>query len=350
MASEQESKLILPIIDSHIHLFAEADLDTLAWSKPDGPLRGQYSVEQYKAAARSAPSLLGAIFVEADRKSHLDDDSGWTYPLEELDFLSRIARGQPREGANDGFAAEDARLCLAIIPWAPIPKGPAILEKFLDRAKEVAGDAWPKVRGFRYLVQDKPDGTLLQQDFIDAVKLLGRRGLVFEIGVDHHRRGKKQLDELVEFLDRVHDGVPSAEQTVLVINHICKPDLTLYNTSSDPAFHAWRTAMYTLSKAPRTYIQLSGGFSEMPDSLRAEGVPAGRLFESLFSWLGVVLATFGPSRTMFGSDWPVCEIGGGGDAWARWRDVVDKMSWMASLTDEEKAMLWGGTAKEAFGL
>jgi L-rhamnono-1,4-lactonase len=108
--------------------------------------------------------------------------------------------------------------------------------------------------------------------------------------------------------------------------------------------------MFTLSKASRTYMKLSGAFSEMPDSLRAPNVPASQIFESLFSWLGVVLATFGPSRTMFGSDWPVCQIGGGDEAWPRWRDVVEKMCWMASLSDEERAMIWGGTAKEAYKL
>lgn len=62
---------------------------------------------------------------------------------------------------------------------------------------------------------------------------------------------------------------------------------------------------------------------------------------------------------MFGSDWPVCTVGSGGgeddkglgdEAWLRWKEVVDKMCWMASLSDEERAMIFGGTAKQAYGL
>lgn len=54
---------------------------------------------------------------------------------------------------------------------------------------------------------------------------------------------------------------------------------------------------------------------------------------------------------MFGSDWPVCTMGeAGSNGWARWRDVVEKMCWMASLEDEERAMIFGGTAKKAYGL
>ena len=130
-------------------------------------------------------------------------------------------------------------------------------------------------------------------------------------------------------------------------DHLCKPDLTIYNITSDPSFHAWRTAMYTLSKSTHTYMKLSGGFSEMPDSLKT-ATPS-RIFESTLGWLGIVLATFGSDRIMFGSDWPVCTTGVD-DAWMKWKDVVEKMCWMASLDDEQRAMIFGGTAKKAYGL
>ena len=111
--------------------------------------------------------------------------------------------------------------------------------------------------------------------------------------------------------------------------------------------------MYTLSKVNRTYMKLSGAFSEMPDSLRSRANDPSHIFESTLAWLGIVLATFGPSRLMFGSDWPVCTEGkGAGEelAWGRWRDVVEKTCWMASLGDDERAMIFGGTAKKAYNL
>lgn len=87
----------------------------------------------------------------------------------------------------------------------------------------------------------------------------------------------------------------------------------------------------------------------MPTSLKTDS--PFQIFQALLGWLGVALATLGPSRLMFGSDWPVCgATGAGEDAWARWRDVVEKMCWMATMPDEERAMIFGGTAKEAFGL
>ncbi|CVK89925.1 hypothetical protein FPRO06_05423 [Fusarium proliferatum] len=344
-----DEQIILPIIDSHIHLYPAAETDSLAWYTPDGPLAGQHSLEEYREATSSAPSLLGFVFVETDRQNDVEsgavDGSGWEQPLAEVSWLKRVALGQPREG--EGHSPEDAKLCLGIVPWAPLPSGPEVLERYLDRVKEVAGDAWPKIKGFRYLLQDKPHGTMLDDKFIEGVKLLGRRGFTFDVGIDQHRRGKKQLDEVIEFVDRVHDGVPEEEKVTLVLNHLCKPDFSIYNLTSDPSFHAWRTAVYTLSKDSHVYMKLSGGFSEMPDSLRNQD--PNHIFEATLAWLGIVLATFGPSRIMFGSDWPVCTANTD-NAWPRWRSIVERMCWMATLSDEERAMIFGGTAKKAYGL
>lgn len=95
-------------------------------------------------------------------------------------------------------------------------------------------------------------------------------------------------------------------------------------------------------------MKLSGAFSEMPDSLKNQ-TPS-HIFQSTLGWLGILLATFGPSRLMFGSDWPICTVGVEEDPWGRWRDVVEKMCWMATMSDEDRAMIFGGTAKQAYGL
>ena len=225
----EEEQLILPIIDSHVHLYRAQDVESFNWWKPDLPLAaGAQFLPQYKRAVRAAPSLLGFIFVEADRKFDLgagDGGGGWDEPLREVALMRRVALGKPEEG-DEGLEPEDGKLCLALVPWAPVPSGPAAMEKYLERVKEEAGDAWPKVKGFRYLVQDKPHGTMLEPEFIESLKLLGRRGFVFEVGVDAHRRGKKQMDELVAMIDTAHEGVPEEDKVTFVIS-----------TSNPPSFN-----------------------------------------------------------------------------------------------------------------
>ena len=145
---------------------------------------------------------------------------------------------------------------------------------------------------------------------------------------------------------------------------MCKPDLEIYNVQTSPSFIAWRTAMFTLSKCSRTYVKLSGGLSEMGEALRRRSPED--IFDAISPWLSVLLAAFGPSRLMFGSDWPVCTIGVGGsaataaegeaaeqeqdNAWDKWRKVVDRICFMMSYGDEERRMIWGGTALKAYGI
>ncbi|RYP46768.1 hypothetical protein DL768_007057 [Monosporascus sp. mg162] len=341
----------IPIIDAHVHVFPESEVTTLNWYKPDGPLAKQQSLEEY-AAARAGTPIKGFVFVEADRKFDLEagarDGSGWEAPLMEVEWVRRIVAGTPKPG--EGHAPEDATLCLACVPWAPLPSGPEVLGRYLDRVKEIAGEeSWPRVKGFRYLLQDKPNGTALQDGFIESLKLLGRRGFVFDVGVNQHERGRIQLEETVEMIDRAHDGVPEEEKVVFILNHMCKPDLEIYNVQTSPSFIAWRTAMFTLSKCSRTYVKLSGGFSEMGESLRRR--PAEDVFDAITPWLTVLLAAFGPSRLMFASDWPVCTVGvPDGDAWPKWRAVIDRLCYMMSYGDEERRMIWAGTAAKAYGI
>lgn len=137
-------------------------------------------------------------------------------------------------------------------------------------------------------------------------------------------------------------------------DHLCKPDLTTLHPA-DPAFISWRTAIYTLSKADNVYMKLSGAFSEMSDALRRQ--PANDIFESIMPWLAVVVAAFGPDRLMFGSDWPVSTIGVDGvegaddeGAWEKWRKVVDRLCFMSSFSDDEKAQVFARTARRAYKL
>lgn len=215
--ADDDQQLILPIIDSHIHLYPDSEASSVAWLTPNHALAGQHSVDEFRLAAKTSPSLLGYILVEADRKSDLSaDGSGWEGPLMEVRMAKRMALGQPKDG--EGHSAADAALCLAIVPWAPLPSGVEVMEKYLARVEEEAGEAWPKIKGFRYLAQNKPHGTMLEEDFIEGLKLLGRKGFVFEVGVDQHRRGKKQLDEMIEMIDRAHTDVPEDEKVTFIIS------------------------------------------------------------------------------------------------------------------------------------
>lgn len=209
--------MAIPIVDSHIHLFPESHLNTLAWYSPSSPLGSQHSVAEYRQATESTSKdpattgstyLKGFVFLETDRISSLSP-SGWNHALDEVSFLARIASGRPVEGEDEGHERADRDLCLAIIPWAPVPAGPQALQEYLARVRERTetgtgtDHVWKKVTGVRYLVQDKPAGTMLEDGFVEGLKYLGQIGLTFDLGVDARQGGIQQLDEAVEMLNRV---------------------------------------------------------------------------------------------------------------------------------------------------
>ena len=339
------------IIDSHIHLYPQSEVATLAWCKDEHPLNGQYSIEQYLSARRDSSKIGGFIFIETDRTNHLDSDKGWEYPLAEVDWISRVAAGTPKPG--EGHTAEHAQLCLAIIPWAPIPLGSEHLCKYVEQVKARAGSSGKLIKGFRYLVQDKREGTMTQPGFIDSLRWLGEHGYTFDLGVDQRSGGDWQLSEAVDMIREAHDGVEEEKKVTIVISkgyssnfmsqsnnvdldHMCKPNMRMKEQHDQPTgsptdtrtFAIWAKRISELASLSKTYMKISGNLSEIyplprqQDSqdfwVRAEMMR--RIYSWVLVWMDQVLVEFGPSRIMFGSDWPVCNVGGGGNGVA-WKNV-----------------------------
>ena len=210
-----------PVIDSHIHLYPLSELSSLAWLPRDDPIKhplgSQHSVNEYvqavNAAEKSLEALKGFVFIETDRVS---SPTSWEEPLNEVSWLTRIATGQPLAG--EGHTEEQKKLCLGIVPWAPIPEGPEALEKYVSMVKERTGDeVFKKVKGFRYLVQDQPRGTMVGEKFVEGVKWLGRHKFAFDLGVDARSGGLWQLEEASTMISRCMQ-VPEHERTVFVIS------------------------------------------------------------------------------------------------------------------------------------
>lgn len=57
----------------------------------------------------------------------------------------------------------------------------------------------------------------------------------------------------------------------------------------------------------------------------------------------VLLSAFGPSRLMFGSDWPLCVLAGG---WNRWAAAVEEL--LAGCSATETAAILAGTATDFY--
>lgn len=353
MASPDADITGFPIIDSHIHLYARSHIPTLSWTAElpkDHPLNRQRSVEDYRLVSAKSANLLGFVFLETDRKSGLGS-TDWDDALKEVDFLVRIATGHPVDG--EGHGTKDSSLVLGVVPWAPLPAGVPLLEEYVEQVQTRFSKAGVPdlLKGFRYLVQSRPAGTMIQNEFIEGLNWLGGKGLTFDLGVDARSGGLHQLEEACSMMQQVY---ASGSNVKIIINHFCKPNLNLTASQAKeghPDFVKWKQSIEKMGSYPWTYMKLSGWFSELPAQDEGHPEDISMLVERTKPWADVVFKSFTPSRILFGSDWPVCGVGGPGDeSWQHWHNLVEAILSSQNASTEEKRMVWSGTAAQAYNI
>lgn len=205
---------------------------------------------------------------------------------------------------------------VAVIGWADLSA--TDLEEQLQRWSQRASLA-----GLRQGLQNNPLAThmVASESFRRGLTALQSRQLVFELLVSHD-----QLP-LVEPLCRDHD------RHWLVLDHLGKPDIRGRQIA------AWRRELEPLARHSHVICKLSGFLTEANNA--ANEVDEAHVRE----YLDTALELFGPTRVMFGSDWPVCSLVA---PYARAVDIVDQ--WSEQLEPHERAALWGGTAARVYGL
>ncbi|OQE03256.1 hypothetical protein PENSOL_c001G11803 [Penicillium solitum] len=213
----------------------------------------------------------------------------------------------------------------------------------------------PLLRGFIFLETDRlssiTDSTPPNhgwQHALDEVSLLTRIALGTPIpGEGHVPQDKSLCLGIVPWAP-----VPGGPDVLSA--YMEQPNLRLVDdVHSHPEFLEWKDLVTRMARAnPRTYMKLSGSFSELLP-LEAESEPDfGAIVELVQPWTDVVFDAFGADRVMFGSDWPVCNVGGGGNdvSWGRWRRVVEEILERRGLSEEQKRDVWGSVALHVYGI
>lgn len=108
--------------------------------------------------------------------------------------------------------------------------------------------------------------------------------------------------------------------------------------SITPGGHTdWRETLQTVAELPNAALKISGYLTAaQPRPLSAE---------TLRAYLDIAVDAFGASRLLYGSDWPVCTLGGA------YADTVQLLKMAAStLSPDEQAELWGAAAARIYRL
>ncbi|OQO11909.1 hypothetical protein B0A48_03636 [Cryoendolithus antarcticus] len=316
------------------------------------PLAKPHLLSDYFHATKnpSQTQIEGVVYIETDRAllTPTSDLSTWAAEaIKETTFLRSIVEGHYGPEANSKL--------LGIVLWAPMDQPTATLLEWLKLAEQTAGlETWRRVKGFRFLLQGlreeaKFGEVVLNGPFVENLEILGQRGFSLDIGVDQHSSGVWQLEIVEQAMRRAHEGVEAGEKVIFIVNHLCKPDFSKHTDSGheDEGFVRWKQAIEKMAKCERTYMKLSGAFSELPDTPTVDTDVA----KQIEPWVKHVLECFGAKRMMFGSDWPVCNVNGPEHAspFGVWVGVVDRL--LQKLVPQEYHQdVWSDTAKGAYRL
>lgn len=224
-------------------------------------------------------------------------------------FVQTVA--QPEETPEILAASVHEQTLAGVVGWIDVDGGDdpgALLDELL---RGPGGDA---LVGVRVAAEYHPDAHWLAGPAVAATAAaLAQRDL--------------SLDLLMN-MGSLPAAVRAAEAnpaTRMVLDHLSKPTM-------DPAdFQAWAHHIRALGRHEHVACKFSG-FQTFDD----EPMTAARLRP----YVDTALEAFGPDRLMFGSDWPVCLLGGDYTAGVEIAEQV-----LHDLSRHEREQVWSGTAR-----
>ncbi|WP_022705574.1 amidohydrolase family protein [Pseudorhodobacter ferrugineus] len=277
----------MQFIDTHQHLIYR-DHMRYSWTD-DIPALAQrdFTLEDY-AALTFGKGIIGTLFMEA--------------------------------GADDADYQAETRFIAGKI-------GGALLGQIAScRLEEDEGfDAWLEeceslvVKGFRRILHVMPDDLSGSETFRRNLRKIGAKGLPFDLCVLARQHAVAE------------DLLRACDDQVFVLDHCGVPDI------AGDAFAPWAASLRLLAAFPNLYCKLSG--------ITAYTAPGQAEVADLAPWVAHVLDCFGPDRVIWGSDWPVANLGVGLPKW-----IDQSKALLAGLSPAEAAAITHLNARKVYGL
>jgi L-fuconolactonase len=272
-------------IDAHQH-FWDPQRGDYGWLSPDLTHLYRTFAPDDLAPELEACAVLGTVVVQA-----APTDA-------ECDYLLQVA-------ARTSWV-------FGVVGWLDL-RSPAAPERIASRARA------RKFVGVRPMLQDEADiGWVVGQESAPAFRALAEQGLAF--------------DALIRVPQAAHIAALASRNPDLkiVIDHAAKPDIARAERTR------WAGAMQELASHRNVRCKYSG--------LLSEAAPGAKASDLRF-YADTLLELFGPSRLMWGSDWPI--VGGASD-YRSWIGMAREL--LSGAPPESRAAVMGGNAVGFYGL
>ncbi|MER9102752.1 amidohydrolase [Mesorhizobium sp. M0848] len=247
------------IIDTHLHLIDRSAL-RYPWLAGVPALNRDFSYEEYAVEAQR---------VGVGRVLHMEVD------VDAADIEAETAR-------VEGLSRQSGSMLAGVIASCRPEEGD--FAAYLERQR-----ANPFVKGFRRVLHVVPDELSEGAVFRASIKRLGGTGLTFDLVVLPH-----QIPKAIALADPAPD-------VTFVLDHCGVPDI------KGGAEHPWREHMSEIARRPNVMAKISG--------VVAYADAGSWTVETLRPYVEHTISSFGWDRVVWGSDWPVCTLGGGLSTW-----------------------------------
>jgi len=235
-------------IDSHQH-FWKYDSSQYGWIQAGSVLERSYLPSDLLAELVES-KIDGCIAVQARQD------------LAENEFLLGLAK--------------EHSFIQGVVGWIDLQSAMAS-----EQASSFAGQ--DKAIGVRHVVQDEPDADFMKRPaFRRGIAALEPLGLAYDILIYWH-----QLEDAI-------DLVKNFPNQNFVLDHIAKPAI------AKGLMQPWHSNITTLGSFPNVSCKVSGMVTEADHQNWNAS--------QLKPYFDKVLNAFGPSRLLFGSDWPVIRL------------------------------------------
>jgi predicted TIM-barrel fold metal-dependent hydrolase len=278
----------MDLIDTHQHLILRDRLG-YAWTADIPALAvGDFTREDY-ARLTAGKGVAGTIFMETG----VDDAD---YQTE-----ARLVAGMVGTGGMLGQIASIR------------PEEDAGFDGWLDEAQGLG------VVGFRRILHVVPDEVSTTDTFRANLRKIGRAGYPFDLN----------------FLSRqlIPVGLPllrACPEQAFVLDHCGVPDVAAGD------WEVWAKGVAAFAGFENVVVKLSG--------ITAYSAP-GAGVDVVRPYFDRLLDLFGPNRMLWGSDWPVVDLGAGLPGWI---DMTRAL--LAGLSEAEQDAIGQGTAKRVYGV
>lgn len=275
----------MQLIDTHQHLWDTKSLD-VPWlkDKEAAKIATPHTMADYLREAKG----LGII-----KTIYMEIDAAESAQAKEADFVIATCKGGKTPMKK------------GVISGRPATAG------FADFARKYKDVAY--IQGFRQILHppNRPKGLCLQPQFVKNIQLLGELGKSYDLCI----RPGELLDG-----DKL---VAQCPKTRFVVDHCGNGEANWGGKGAD--FELWKKGIVALAKRPNTIIKLSGVIKTTSEK--------GNKIAELKPLTSHVIQSFGPSRVIWASDWPVCEFKA---SLKEWVETAHALTSNLSSADQKK--------------